>query len=144
MKRERLIRSKDYIVSQIQLGLLDLIGNYKDKKKLKDYQLAEELGVSKGYVSQVLNATYDHKISKVVDLSLACNSVPIVFFIPMEEYLKNDKEDKIYYPYPVNRPRNITYQSNLEVSTEIKKPKNTWPGNKEVEIPVYPHQFSNV
>src|SRR5262245_24137329 len=114
MKREKLIKSKDYIISQIQLGLLNLIGNYKDKKKLKDYQLAGELGVSKGYVSQILNATFDHKLSKVVDLSLACNSVPVVFFIPLQEYLQADKEDKIYQPFAVQRPKQLTYDGHIE------------------------------
>ena len=146
MKRESLIKSKEYIVSQIQLGLLNLIGNYKDKKNLKDYQLAQELGVSKGYVSQILNATYDHKISKVVDLSLACNAVPLIFFVPLEDYLKADKEDKIYFPYLTTRPRNITYQSSIEASAEIKK-SLVIKDNKHGEISkisVYPFQFSNV
>jgi transcriptional regulator with XRE-family HTH domain len=108
MKREKLIRSKNYIISQLQLNLLNLIGNYKNTNKLKDYQLAEKLNVSKGYISQVLNATYDHKISKVVDLSLACNAVPIIHFVDMEEYVKNDREDKVYELIPLIRPRSLT------------------------------------
>jgi len=73
MNREELLSTKEYVVSQIQLNLLNLIGDYKKKNKLKDFQLADELGVSKGYVSQLLNVTFDHKISKLVDLALACD-----------------------------------------------------------------------
>jgi transcriptional regulator with XRE-family HTH domain len=107
MKREKLLRSKDYITSTLQLNLLNLIGEYKSKQKLKDYQLAEELGVSKGYVSQLLNATFDHKISKVVDLALACNKMPLMFFVDLEEFIKNDSEDKVYGIFPVVRVKAI-------------------------------------
>lgn len=53
-------------------------------------QLAEHLGVSKGYVSQLLNGDYDHKLSKLVELSLAFGYVPKVDFVPIDEYIKND------------------------------------------------------
>ncbi|MEO6611490.1 MAG: hypothetical protein ABIT05_05135 [Chitinophagaceae bacterium] len=143
-KREKLLRSKTYLVSQIQLGLLNLIGNYKDKKKLKDYQLANELGVSKGYVSQILNATYDHKISKVVELSLACNAVPITFFVPLEEYVQYDQEDKIYQIFPVIRPRLVDFEAKIEVSTEVKKSVNIFKGSDSVRISAQTYQFSLV
>ena len=39
-------------------------------------QLAEHLGVTKGYVTQLLNGDYDHKLSKLVELSLKCGYVP--------------------------------------------------------------------
>src|SRR5690606_6215421 len=125
MKREKLIRSKEYIVSQIQLGLLNLIGGYKERRKLKDYQLAEQLGVSKGYISQILNATYDHKISKVVDLALECNAVPLIFFIPMEEYLRADAQDKIYQAFAIQRPRQVTYEETASFQEEIKPDLST-------------------
>ena len=113
MKRANLIKSKDYIVSTIQLALLNMIGNYKKKKKLKDYQLANELGVSKGYVSQLLNATFDLKISKVVDLALACNKMPLIYFVDMDEFIRRDAEDKTFAIFPVIRPRDIVYEDQV-------------------------------
>lgn len=107
MKRENLIRSKEYIVSQIQLNLLNLIGAYKENKNLRDYQLADKLGVSKGYVSQILHATFDHKISKIVDLALACNAVPLIYFVDIEQYVKDDTRDKVYSLIPVPRAKSI-------------------------------------
>ena len=38
-------------------------------------QLAEYLGVSKGYVSQLLNGDYDHRMSKFFELALAFGMV---------------------------------------------------------------------
>jgi hypothetical protein len=103
MKRESLLRSKEYAVAQIQLSLLNLIARYKKNKNLKDYQLADELGVSKGYVSQILHATFDHKISKVVDLALACNVMPLIYFVDLDKFVKDDSRDKEYILTPVNK-----------------------------------------
>jgi transcriptional regulator with XRE-family HTH domain len=108
MKRENLVKSKEYVVSQIQLSLLNLIAKYKENKNLKDYQLAEELGVSKGYVSQILHATFDHKISKIVDLALACNTIPLIYFIDLEQFVKDDARDKVYELTPVTRQKRIS------------------------------------
>ena len=107
MKRENLVKSREYIISQIQLNLLSLIGTYKESKNLKDYQLAEKLGVSKGYVSQILHATFDHKISKIVDLALACHVIPLIYFVDLEQFVKDDARDKVYVLVPVARPKKI-------------------------------------
>jgi len=108
MKRENLVKSREYIISQIQLNLLNLIGTYKENKKLKDYQLAEELGVSKGYVSQILHSTFDHKISKIVDLALACNTIPLIYFVDLEQFVNDDAKDKLYVLIPVARQKRIS------------------------------------
>jgi transcriptional regulator with XRE-family HTH domain len=118
MKREKLLRSKEYIVSQLQLGLLNLIGEFKRKKNLKDYELAKELGVSKGYVSQLLNVTFDHKISKVVELALACNSMPLLYFVDLDKYIEDDSRELAYELMPVLRPLDMTYTFESELETD--------------------------
>lgn len=121
MNRIDFIKSKEYIVSKIQLALLNLIGNYKDRNKLKDYQLAEKLKVSKGYVSQVLNGTFDHKISKVVDLSLACNAVPLLFFVDMETYLSIDKNDMQFDLIAHKKPKIVNFSTNGKDQSRSEK-----------------------
>lgn len=91
MEREELIRSKEYWLINIQNKVFNLLRNYKENKKLNQTQLASKMGVTKGYVSQILNGDYDHKVSKLVDLSLACNKVPILSFIEIDNYIENDK-----------------------------------------------------
>ena len=55
-------------------------------------QLAEYLGCSKGYVSQLLNGNFDHKISKLVEVSLAIGKAPNIEFTDISEYiLENDE-----------------------------------------------------
>jgi transcriptional regulator with XRE-family HTH domain len=94
MKREELLRSQEYWLTKIQNGIFNLIEQYRKEKNLNKTQLAAELGVTKGYISQVLNGDFDHKISKLVDLSLAFNKVPVISYIDMEEYLRNEAADR--------------------------------------------------
>lgn len=92
MKREELLKSKEYWVEHFQLYFFHLIESYRIEKGYTKTQLAEHLGVTKGYISQVLNGDYDHKISKLIEFCLAFDKVPIIQYIDINEYIK--KEEK--------------------------------------------------
>ena len=61
-------------------------------------QLAEKLGVSKGYVSQIMNGDSDHRLSKLVELSLAIGLVPNLNFEELSSVLKEDTLNAIDMP----------------------------------------------
>lgn len=113
MEREELLESKSYWITSIQLELFTAIETYMKKNKLNKTQLAEKLKFSKGYISQVLNGDFDHKLSKMVELSLSCDTIPLIFFVDKETFVKNDSEDKTYKLIPVTRLKNI-----FEIETE--------------------------
>jgi transcriptional regulator with XRE-family HTH domain len=96
MQREELLQSKSYWSTSIQLELFTAIETYMRKNKLNKTQLAEKLKFSKGYISQVLNGDFDHKLSKMVELSLSCDSVPLIFFVDKETFIKNDSQDNTF------------------------------------------------
>lgn len=91
MERDELLKSKEYWIAKIQMDLYQLIENYCIEKKITKTQLAKELGVSKGYISQILNGNFDHKLSKLVELSLAFGKVPIIEYENVEKYTSPDK-----------------------------------------------------
>jgi transcriptional regulator with XRE-family HTH domain len=93
MKRSDLLRSKEYWLVQIQNDLLQVIEDYMQKEKLSRTKLAEKLNVTKGYITQVLNGDFDHKISKLADLAIQCGKVPIISYIDLELYIKKDTQD---------------------------------------------------
>lgn len=93
MKREELLNSKEYWLTKIQIDLFNEVEKYMEKHELNRTQLAEKLGVSKGYVSQILNGDADHRISKLVELSLAVGVVPNLLFENLESYIKKDSLD---------------------------------------------------
>lgn len=87
MTREELLKSPEYWVTGIQIDLYNCAERFMEQHKLNRTQLASHLGVSKGYVSQLLNGDYDHKLSKLVELSLAFGYVPDMKFMPVEQYV---------------------------------------------------------
>ncbi len=90
MKREALLKSKEYWIFQLQNKLFNMLENYKNEKNFNRTQLAKDLGFNKSYITQVLNGNFDHKISKLVELSLASGKVPILSFVDLEQYVETD------------------------------------------------------
>ena len=96
MTREDLLKSKEYWTSQIQNDLFEVMEGYMKEKNLKRKQLADEFKVSKGYITQILNGDFDHKVSKLIDISLACGKVPVLHFVDIEKYIEDDKNDRLH------------------------------------------------
>lgn len=94
MKRRELISSKEYWLSKIQIELFNQVSDYLEKNNMKRSELAKKLGVTKGYISQVLNGDADHRISKVIELSLAIGLIPEIKFKDLGEYINTDANCK--------------------------------------------------
>jgi transcriptional regulator with XRE-family HTH domain len=90
MDRQELLRSPEYWMAKIQSELYDQIRNYMNQEEINQTQLAERLQVSKGYVTQILNGDFDHRISKLVELSLAIGKVPKIDWKDLETVLQED------------------------------------------------------
>lgn len=86
MTREELLSSPGYWTQEIQLRLFEEVNKYLATNHISRTAFAEQLGVSKGYISQILNGDFDHKLSKLVQISLACGLIPSISFIPKEKY----------------------------------------------------------
>lgn len=91
MKREEVLKSPEYWTAKTQVELYNLAEKFMADTGRNKSQLAEYLGVSKGYVSQLLNGDYDHRMSKFFELALAFGMVPQIDFVPVEDYVKEDK-----------------------------------------------------
>jgi hypothetical protein len=90
MKRKELLKSREYWIANIQLKLFEVIEDHLRRNNMNRTQFAEEIGVSKGYVSQVLNGEFDHKISKMVDLCLAVGAVPVFDFKDINDFIGDE------------------------------------------------------
>lgn len=77
----------DFWTGKIQLELFRLIRNHLETTGLSQNKFAEQLGVSKGYMSQVLNGDFDHRLSKLVSLALAVGKVPIIQYEDIEKVI---------------------------------------------------------
>lgn len=95
MTREELLRSSEYWTTKMQLELYARIEAYMSENKINRTELAKRLGVSKGYVTQILNGDYDHRLSKLVEISLKVNCIPIIVYEPIESVIDNNGLYKI-------------------------------------------------
>lgn len=91
--RNEILSSPEYWIAKTQIGLYNCAESFMQSNGLNRTQLAKHLNVSKGYVSQLLNGDYDHKLSKLIELSLSFGFVPQIDFIPLEDVINEDRFD---------------------------------------------------
>lgn len=72
--------SRQLIHIDLYNSLVLEIKRYLRNEGLNQTQLAERLGVSKGYVSRLLNGNGDPKLSSILDLALAIGKEPVLGF----------------------------------------------------------------
>ncbi|MFC2131043.1 helix-turn-helix domain-containing protein [Bacteroidota bacterium] len=113
MKREELLKSKEYWMVKIQNDLFNLLNEYMISNNLSRKQLADKLGFTKGYISQILNGNFDHRISKFVELSLSVGKVPEISFDNIENILMDDELGQS------DKPKNERMIVILEISPEM-------------------------
>ncbi len=121
MKREELLKSKEYWIGEIQLELFKFIENYMKKNNLSRKQFANKLGVTKGYVSQILNGEFDHRISKFVELSLAIGKVPRVDFCDIEQIIYLDELNELHTRRYNSLNIELKFDANLGISKSVQE-----------------------
>lgn len=94
--REELIKTKSYWLVKIQSELYDNLNKYLSKNNMTQKEFSEKLGVTKGYISQILNGDFDHKLSKLIELCLIIDKAPEINFRDINEYIEIDKLDNEY------------------------------------------------
>lgn len=124
MKKSELLKNKGYWVAKIQLELFDALNQYMSQNNLNRTQLAKHLGVSKGYVTQVLNGDFNHRISKLVELALAIGKAPEISYIDLQELNREYEEGykKVTWKVMVGdaQVQSISSSKNIAKSKELK------------------------
>ena len=116
MRREELLKSPAYWTAGLQIELYRQIVAYMEHHGLNKTQLAEHLGCTKGYVTQLLNGDFDHKLSKFVELSLAVNKIPEITFSDVDEYIVSEQNAYIASQLSENDEAYVSYNSESEPS----------------------------
>ncbi|MEI6886248.1 MAG: helix-turn-helix transcriptional regulator [Bacteroidota bacterium] len=106
ISHKELIQTPEYWIETIQNELFREVHNYLHEHGMNQTQFADQLGVSKGYISQILNGNFNFTLSKLVELSLAIGVVPKLAFEKIEETTAqfHDKEVK---PFIKKRNRSL-------------------------------------
>lgn len=107
--RAEILKSKGYWIAKIQTELFRIIDSYMVSRHMNKTQLAEHLGCTKGYVSQLLNGDFDHKMSKFIELSLAVGKIPEIIFHDIDQYIESE-------------PKSYHSKTSLSIMEAIKEP----------------------
>lgn len=90
MTRKELLSMPEYWVAQIQTDIYRCADQFMEERHMNRTQFAEYLGVSKGYVTQLLSGDYNYSLEKLVELSLKIGYVPKVYFEEIGQTLQMD------------------------------------------------------
>jgi len=89
--KEELQKTPEYWFETIQNELFRQLKEYIEKEGISQTALAEKLGVTKGYISQVMNGNFNYTLKKLIELSLAVGKAPVLEFIPLNEAITRNE-----------------------------------------------------
>ena len=124
ISREELYKTQEYWLERIQNDIFRMVHHYMEEKQLNQSALAKELGVSKGYISQIVNGNFNFSLTKLIELSITLGVAPKVNLEESLQEYSADQERKLEY---MNKRGFVSIQLNssftpytLEVDQENK------------------------
>jgi transcriptional regulator with XRE-family HTH domain len=92
LKREELVNKPEYWLETIQNEIFRQVTAYLKDNNMTQNQLAEQLGVTKGYVSQIMKGEFNYTLKKLIELSLAVGKAPVINFMPLANIISAEGE----------------------------------------------------
>src|SRR6187431_183488 len=89
-KREELLKTPEYWFEQAQNELYRQVTEFMKQEGINQTQLAEKLGVSKGYISQIMKGEFNYTLKKLIELSMAIGKVPRINYKDIDEVISDD------------------------------------------------------
>lgn len=80
MNRNDLLDNPEYWLVKIQTDLYNNVRLYLEQNNMTQTEFAAKLGVTKGYISQIMNGNFNHSLAKLIEISLAIGKCPILNF----------------------------------------------------------------
>jgi transcriptional regulator with XRE-family HTH domain len=124
-----LTKTSEYWMEKIQNDFFRLAWEYMNQQGLNQSELANKLGVSRGYISQILNGNFNFSLKKLIEISLALEAAPNIEFTNINEYSQSE-EDRLTtinihnsQVFNVNVPMRVTtYNDYVNPSFETSQP----------------------
>jgi len=91
IKKESILRDATYWEELIKTQLFQIVEQHLEDNQMTKKDFAHKIGVSKGYVSQVLNGDRDHRLSKIVEFALAVGKAPFLCLQDLNKVIEYDQ-----------------------------------------------------
>lgn len=111
MKLKEAIKDPAFWLEDIQNEIYGEMSDYKEISQKSQNEIAEDMNVSKGYISQVLKGNFNYTLKKLIELSLAIGKVPILKFITPDSYVSNRINIERYFENINNVEKNTLKQN---------------------------------
>ena len=93
LRPEELVNRPEYWLETIQNEIFRQVTEYLKVNNMTQSQLAVQLGVSKGYVSQIMKGEFNYTLKKLIELSLAMGKAPVIQFRPLDKFNLTESVD---------------------------------------------------
>lgn len=93
LKHEELVNRPEYWLETIQNEIYRQVTTYLKDNQMTQTQLATQLGVSKGYISQILKGEFNYTLKKLIEISLAVGKAPVISFKPLSEIIQTEPKE---------------------------------------------------
>lgn len=132
IKRDELLRTEEYWFETLQNDIYRMVAEYMQKEGINQSQLAVKLGVTKGYISQIINGNFNYTLKKMIELSIALNNAPAFEFKNLEQYIKEDRQTR--YEMEYKKYFNLSAKSKIVIvssgktsnSKDVKRTNGTY------------------
>jgi predicted XRE-type DNA-binding protein len=113
--KEELLKSPNYLLTKYQNEIYRQMVSYMRANNLAQKDVAEKLGVSSAYISQILNGNFNFTLKKLIEIGLMIGKIPALEFVEMGEFWRREREGTVVRP---------TITININVSMQHISTKN--------------------
>ena len=96
--KEELLKTQEYWFETIQNEIYRQLNEYMKVNNISRTKLAEEMKVSKGYITQILSGDFNCSLRKLIELSLFIKKAPIIEFKSLNSII-SEYSSKVVVPY---------------------------------------------
>jgi transcriptional regulator with XRE-family HTH domain len=115
INRQELFKTPNYLLTKYQNEIFRQLDAYMRQHGLSQKEIAEKLGVSNAYVSQILNGNFNFTLKKLIEIGLMMGRVPSIEFLTKDDF--EQKEKKKTLAVKASRPT----KGNVKFLSPIKK-----------------------
>jgi transcriptional regulator with XRE-family HTH domain len=118
LTKKNLYKTPEFWTEEIQNEIYRQVNDFMKENKLNQNELAKKWGVSKGYISQILNGNCNFSVSKLVELSLSLDKFPIFNYLKPNTFYEVEKLSE-YIQSKIEEPLIFTYKK--DKTTMLRK-----------------------
>ena len=98
LSKKELLSSPNYLLTKYQNEIFRQLVHYMKSNNFSQKDIAEKLGVSGSYISQVLNGNFNFTLKKLIELGLMMDRIPNLEFVTFDEFWLREKENQSKSP----------------------------------------------